>query len=179
MKIPSRTGVTAGVTPSPRSDDQPRGRRRAIVAGLVATGLVSSSLILPGVAAAAVPAAPDNIVVFPNRDLVVLEGFDDLAGQPGHDRGLPRTAAIVLKGTVTGTPTAGAEFEINHPGGLCWGAGGGTSRSPRTSGRTTASSIKFGTAPTSATRSSRTSRSRDGRGLGVATSTVHRPSART
>ena len=37
MKIPSRTGVTAGVTPSPQPDGQPRGRRLRAIVGLVAT----------------------------------------------------------------------------------------------------------------------------------------------
>ena len=66
MNIPSRTEVTAGV-PSAPPDGRPRGRRRAVVAGLVATGLVSSSLIMPGLAAAAAPTFPDNVVVFPDR----------------------------------------------------------------------------------------------------------------
>ena len=122
MKIPSRTGVTAGVTTGLQPDERPRGRRRAVVAGLVATGLVSSSLILPGVAAAAVPAFPDNIVVFPNRDMVVLEGFDGLAGSPVTIE-VYEDGGNVLKGSTTGTPAAGAEFEINHPGGACWGVG--------------------------------------------------------
>ena len=122
MKIPSRTGVTAGVTAGLQPDERPRGRRRAVVAGLVATGLVSSSLILPGVAAAAVPAFPDNIVVFPNRDMVVLEGFDGLAGSPVTIE-VYEDGGNVLKGVTTGTPAAGTEFEVNHPGGACWGVG--------------------------------------------------------
>jgi hypothetical protein len=122
MKIPSRTGVTTGVTAGLQPDERSRGRRRAVVAGLVATGLVGSSLILPGVAAAAVPAFPDNIVVFPNRDMVVLEGFDGLAARPVTIE-VYEDGGNVLKGSTTGTPAAGAEFEVNHPGGVCWGEG--------------------------------------------------------
>jgi hypothetical protein len=118
MKIPSRTGVTAGVAPRPQQDGPPRGRRRAIVAGLVATGLVSSSLILPGVAAAALPIFPDNIVIFPNRDMVVLEGFDSRDGQAVTVEVYKGTQ---LMGAAKGSITAGGEFEINHPGGACWG----------------------------------------------------------
>src|SRR5687768_13108261 len=81
MKIPSRTEVTAGVTAGLQPDGRPRGRRRAVVAGLVATGLISSSLILPGMAAAAVPTFPDNVVVFPDRDFVTVEGYQDHVGQ--------------------------------------------------------------------------------------------------
>jgi hypothetical protein len=47
----------------------------------VATGLVGSSLLIPGVAAAAVPAFPNNIVVFPDRDFVTIEGYQDRIGQ--------------------------------------------------------------------------------------------------
>src|SRR3954468_13360351 len=82
MKIPSRTGVTAGVTTGSPPDERSRGRRRrAVVAGLVASGLVGTSLIMPGIAAAAVPAFPDNVVVFPDRDFVTLEGYQDHVGQ--------------------------------------------------------------------------------------------------
>ena len=84
MKIPSRTGVTAGVTTGSPPDERSRGRRRrAVVAGLVASGLVGTSLIIPGIAAAALPAFPDNVVVFPDRDFVTIEGYQDHLGQDG------------------------------------------------------------------------------------------------
>ena len=142
MKIPSRTGVTAGVTTGPPPDERPRGRRRAVVAGLVATGLVSSSLILPGIAAAAVPAFPDNIVVFPDRDFVTVEGFQDHVGKTGDRRGHPRRrrSSAPRRHVVDAGDVA---FEINHPGGYCWGAGHRASRSRRTSTRATRSSIKI------------------------------------
>ena len=82
MKIPSRTGVTAGVTAgSPDRRALSRRARRTTVAALVATGLASSSLLLPGLAAAAVPAFPDNVVVFPDRDFVSIEGYQDHVGK--------------------------------------------------------------------------------------------------
>src|SRR5689334_20497065 len=117
MKILSRTGGTAGRSP----DARPSGRRRAVVAGLVAAGLVGSSLVLPGVAAAAVPAFPDNIVVFPDRDFVSVEGYEEHAGEKG-------TLEVRRNGTLIGSSQAtveagGVAFEINHPGGACWGVG--------------------------------------------------------
>lgn len=70
---------------------------------------------------AAVPVFPDNIVVFPDRDFVSVEGYEQHAGE---------TALIeVTRGTtVIGSALAiveagGVAFEVNHPGGVCWGAG--------------------------------------------------------
>jgi hypothetical protein len=127
MKIPSRTGVTAGVTAGLRPDER-RGRRRAVVAGLVATGLVGSSLVLPGLAAAAPPAFPDNVVVFPDRDFVTIEGYQDRVGQVGTVE-VRRNGEVI--GSAKGTVEAGdVAFEINHPGGLCWGAGTGLNVTP-------------------------------------------------
>jgi hypothetical protein len=119
MKIPSRTGVTAGVTAGSPPDERSRGRRRrAVVAGLVASGLVGTSLIMPGIAAAALPVFPDNIVIFPNRDMVVLEGFDSRNNQEAT---IEVRRGTQLMGAVKGKIVAGGEFEVNHPGGACWG----------------------------------------------------------
>ena len=143
MKIPSRTGVTAGVTAGLQPDERPRGRRRAVVAGLVATGLISSSLILPGIAAAAVPTFPDNVVVFPDRDFVTVEGYQDHVGQTATVE-VWRGTQIV--GSAQGVVEAGdVAFEINHPGGYCWGAGTNLKVTPdiKPGDRV---SIRFGTA---------------------------------
>jgi hypothetical protein len=128
MKIPSRTGVTAGVTTGSPPDERSRGRRRAVVAALVASGLVGTSLILPGIAAAVPPAFPDNIVVFPDPDFVTIEGFQDRVGQIGTVEVRRGTEVI---GSAKGTVEAGdVAFEVNHPGGLCWGAGTGLNVTP-------------------------------------------------
>jgi len=128
MKIPSRTGVTAGVTAGLQPDERPRGRRRAVVAGLVATGLISSSLILPGIAAAAVPTFPDNVVVFPDRDFVTIEGYQEHLGEEALVE-VKRGGQVV--GSAKGKVEAGdVAFEINHPGGYCWGAGTGVNVTP-------------------------------------------------
>ena len=81
MTIPSRTGVTAGVTTGPSPDGRSWRRRRRIVAGLVATGLAGTSLLSPGLAAAAPPTFPDNVVVFPDRDFITIEGYQDHIGE--------------------------------------------------------------------------------------------------
>jgi hypothetical protein len=95
------------------------------VAGLLgAGGLVSVSSI----AAAAVPSFPDNVVVFPDRDFITIEGYQDHVNE---------TALVEVKrggqviGSAKGVVQAGdVAFEINHPGGYCWGAGTGLSVTP-------------------------------------------------
>ena len=124
MKNPLRNGASAG----PPDDDRPGRRRRRVVAGLVATGLAGMSLGLPATASAAPPAFPDNIVVFPDRDFVTLEGFQDRVGQVGTVE-VRRGAEVI--GSAKGTVEAGdVAFEVNHPGGLCWGAGTGLNVTP-------------------------------------------------
>jgi len=104
-----------------RKDDWRLGRgMRALLAGaLVATsGLVLSA----GPASAAVPTFPDNLLVFPNRDFVSVQGYADHAGETATvtvDRpgvGLVGSATAVVSGS-------DVAFEVNHPGGVCWGNG--------------------------------------------------------
>jgi hypothetical protein len=96
-------------------------RTRAGRAGLLlllALVVVSGSALIAG---AAVPAAPNNILVFPNRDFVTVEGFADHAGETATVE-ISRGGTVVgaAQGVVSGGDVA---FEINHPGGVCWGAG--------------------------------------------------------
>ncbi len=88
--------------------------------GALLLGVVASVLVPAGTASAAapLPSAPDNIVVFPDRDMVVLEGYEDRDGQPVEVHVLRDGR---LMGAAKGQITAGAEFEVNHPGGACWG----------------------------------------------------------
>ena len=155
MKIPSRAGVSdpprsrrlaasasrtcLGDPPTERSP----GRRRAVVAALVAAGLAGSALALPGIAAAAVPTFPDNVVVFPDRDFVTIEGYQDHVGQTATIE-VWRGTQIV--GSAQGVVEAGdVAFEVNHPGGYCWGAGTNLKVTPdiKPGDRV---SIRFGTA---------------------------------
>ncbi len=99
---------------------RPSFARRRTLAVLVA-GIACVAVVGGIVASAAVPAFPDNLVVFPDRDFVSVEGFEQHAGE---------TALLeVVRGTtVMGSAKAvvesgGVAFEVNHPGGVCWGAG--------------------------------------------------------
>jgi hypothetical protein len=122
MKILSRTRAPAGVTSEPPARSrQTVGSRTAAVAGFVAAGLISSSVVVPGLAVAAAPTFPDNLVVFPNRDFVTVEGYQDHVGQTATIQVLRGTQVV---GSAQGVVEAGdVAFEVNHPGGYCWGAG--------------------------------------------------------
>ncbi|MET0388543.1 MAG: fibronectin type III domain-containing protein [Polyangiales bacterium] len=80
------------------------------------------------VAQAAPPVFPDNIVVFPDRDFVTLEGFQDHVGETA-------TVEVLRQGRIVGSAQGRVEpgdvaFEVNHPGGYCWGAGTGLNVTP-------------------------------------------------
>jgi hypothetical protein len=86
----------------------------AVVVALLTIGAAGAMI-----ASAAVPTFPDNLVVFPDRDFISVEGFQDHAGE---------TATIEIKRgtTVMGSAKAvvsggDVAFEVNHPGGVCWG----------------------------------------------------------
>src|SRR4029077_5365997 len=100
---------------------KPRRRMRAGLALGAVVGLTATTLAMVSPASAAVPEFPNNIVVFPNRDFVSVEGYASHAGEIATVQ-VTRDGAVVgaAKGTVSGGDGA---FEINHPGGLCWGAG--------------------------------------------------------
>jgi hypothetical protein len=88
--------------------------------GVVATGMLASVGVNAGVAAAALPVFPENIVTFPNRDMITLEGFDvNHAGEAVVVR--VHSPAGVLMGATKGSINAAGAFEVNHPGGSCWG----------------------------------------------------------
>ena len=95
-----------------------RGRVLSVTGAL---GVVAASMSIMQPASAAVPTFPDNVVVFPDRDFVSVEGYERYAGE---------IALVEVKrgGTVMGSArveVSGTDvaFEINHPGGACWGAG--------------------------------------------------------
>ena len=146
MKIPNRAGVSdppRTCLGDPPTERLPGRRRRAVVAALVAAGLAGSALALPGIAAAAVPTFPDNVVVFPDRDFVTIEGYQDHVGQTATVE-VWRGTQIV--GSAQGVVEAGdVAFEVNHPGGYCWGAGTNLKVTPdiKPGDRV---SIRFGTA---------------------------------
>ncbi len=116
-------------------EPRPARGRRAVAAGLITAVVASTAALLAPVASAAVPAFPDNILIFPNRDFVSIEGFATRAGQPITVE--VTRPGIGLIGSASGTAGSAESIaagnpiiEINHPGGLCWGAGGGLNVTP-------------------------------------------------
>ncbi len=113
-------------------------RRRAkpiVRAGIAAALLVGLPSVLVGGPSAAgavtanLPVFPNNIMVFPNRDFVSLEGFIEHAGESGLVEVTRPGVGVVGSaiGVISGTDVA---FEVNHPGGICWGAGTGLNVTP-------------------------------------------------
>ncbi|MFH9978978.1 fibronectin type III domain-containing protein [Streptomyces sp. NPDC017179] len=110
-------------------------RKRTAAAGLVISGVVISASMAPVTAQAAVPVFPDNITIFPDRDFVSVDGFSEHAGEQVTVE--VRRPGVGVIGSATGALAAAASIaagnpaiEINHPGGLCWGAGGGPQVTP-------------------------------------------------
>ncbi|TRW43791.1 fibronectin type III domain-containing protein [Georgenia yuyongxinii] len=91
-----------------------RGRRTGLV------GISAAGLILAGataVMAANPPAGPGNIEIFPDRDMVAIDGYSAQAGQSAVFEVRRGGNLIgVARGVVDGT----GFYEINHPGGSCW-----------------------------------------------------------
>src|SRR6478672_2825093 len=103
-----------------------RSRRRRLARAALgvgtAAGLAATTLVTVQPATAAVPTFPNNVVVFPDRDFVSVEGYADHAGETATLE-VTRPGVGVMgsaKAVVSGTDVA---FEVNHPGGVCWGAG--------------------------------------------------------
>jgi hypothetical protein len=98
---------------------RPRFTKRT-AATAVAGGIASLATVGAIVASAAVP-TPDqgNLVVFPDRDFITVEGFQEYVGQTAR---IEVTRGTQLKGAAQSPVAAGeVAFEVNHPGGVCWG----------------------------------------------------------
>ena len=71
---------------------------------------------------------PNNVVVFPDRDFVTIEGYQTHVGETA-------LVEVTRGGQVIGSAKGVVEegdvaFEVNHPGGYCWGAGTGLNVTP-------------------------------------------------
>ena len=130
----SRSSTAARSARASSSPHPTRVARRTKVAAVTAAtalslGALGAWATSAGAAAAPVPSFPDNIVVFPDRDFVSVEGYEGYAGQEATLEVFRAGVGIVgsAKAMVDG---GGVAFEINHPGGYCWGAGTGVNVTP-------------------------------------------------
>jgi hypothetical protein len=104
-----------------------RGRQGARIAltGLLLAGLSGGALVMADSAAAAVlPTFPDNLLIFPNRDFITVEGYSAHQGETATVTLTRPSLGNQVVGSATGVVSgADVAFEINHPGGVCWGNG--------------------------------------------------------
>ncbi|WP_104182060.1 Ig-like domain-containing protein [Arthrobacter sp. B0490] len=105
-----------------------RGKRTGIITTAFAVVCTSSIFAVPP-AFGAVPTFPDNLVVFPDRDFITVEGFADRVGQTATVE-VSRPGAGVVGSASSLVGAGDVAFEINHPGGVCWGAGTGLNVTP-------------------------------------------------
>lgn len=126
----------------------PRGLRLTM-AGVVAAAIGVTVIPTGAAAAAGLPTFPDNLVVFPNRDFITVEGYQDHIGETATIEVTRPGVGIV--GSAAGVVVEGdVAFEINHPGGYCWGAGTGLNVTPDIQPGDVAS-IRFGDTPVAQT----------------------------
>jgi hypothetical protein len=85
-------------------------------------GLAVATLATISPASAVVPTFPDNLVVFPDRDFVSVEGYADHRGETATVE-VTRPGSGVIGSAEAVVSGADVAFEVNHPGGVCWGAG--------------------------------------------------------
>jgi hypothetical protein len=104
-------------------------RRRIALVGVVTAGMLGASAIYATAANAAVPTFPDNIIIFPERDFISIDGYDAHKGEVATVEVYRDGVGVV--GSATGRLAGGSpSLEINHPGGVCWGAGTGLGVTP-------------------------------------------------
>lgn len=111
----------ASITPQNlRRQARRRMTRRAGIAAVLSVATLGATGAM--VASAAVPTVDEgNLVVFPNRDFITVEGFQDHVGETATVE-VSRGDQVI--GSAKSEVAAGeVAFEINHPGGACWGAG--------------------------------------------------------
>ena len=96
-----------------------QGRIQALVASVLLTGTVVVGVSADHASAAGVPVFPDNLVIFPDRDFLSVEGFDAHIGENALVQVI-RGGQVIGAAEVTLGP-GGVPFEVNHPGGYCWG----------------------------------------------------------
>lgn len=105
---------------------------RVALVGALAASLTAAAAFAGTPASAVVPADPDNLMVFFQRDFVSVTGYQNHIGETAT---VEITRGGVLIGSAQGVVadvglTGDPAFEINHPGGVCWGNGTGLNVTP-------------------------------------------------
>ena len=115
-------GDGLGSSPETGSDARRRWGRGTAAAAL-AVGLIGGGVL--AVPAQAInsnpPTGPGNVEIFPVRDMVAIEGYAEQAGKTATFT--VRRAAARSSAARRAPSDASGFLEVNHPGGVCWGAG--------------------------------------------------------
>jgi hypothetical protein len=129
---------------------RPQWRRRIIIGTTAAVTAFAGFVVPMTSASAAVPQFPDNIAVFPDRDFVSVTGYQGRVGQTATVEVTRPGVGIV--GSATAVVLAGdIAFEVNHPGGVCWGNGTALQVTPDIIPGDVVS-VRFGASPAGDTR---------------------------
>jgi len=105
--------------------------RRPVAIGIAGALLLGLPAVLVGVSSGTssaitpnLPVFPNSLDVFPNRDFLMVTGYKEHHGEQATVT-VTRAGAIVGSaiGTVGSVVDGDVAFEVNHPGGICWGAG--------------------------------------------------------
>ncbi|BFU42633.1 fibronectin type III domain-containing protein [Krasilnikovia sp. MM14-A1004] len=141
---------TTASDPSTKPSILTPGRTARLTVAAVLAAAAGVTVMSGGAAAAAgLPVFPDNLVIFPDRDFITVEGYQDHIGETGIIE-VTRPGVGVI-GSAAGVVAEGdVAFEINHPGGYCWGAGTGLKITPDIQPGDVAS-IRFGDTPVAQT----------------------------
>lgn len=97
-----------------------KGSKTKKLLAVSATAVLASLAVAVPVLAATPPVLPRDITIFPERDFVAIDGY----------RANTNLAVNVIRGgnvvgAARGTTDRTGFLEVNHPGGVCWGAGAG------------------------------------------------------
>lgn len=87
-----------------------------MLVALLTALLASLVLAIPALAVVNTPPQlPHEVVIFPERDFVVADGY---AANTDLNFTLRRNGVVI--GTASGTTDGAGFLEVNHPGGVCW-----------------------------------------------------------
>src|SRR3712207_4233314 len=118
MSGEKQRGETMTTRRDSRQVDRKNSKTKKLLAVSATAVLASLAVAVPALAATP-PRLPHDITAFPQRDMVAADGY-----APNTRLNITvRSADGTLEGRAVGTTDRTGFLEVNHPGGICWGAG--------------------------------------------------------
>ena len=96
-----------------------RGMRLTVAAVVATTVGVTAGLTQAGAAVAGVPTFPDNLVVFPDRDFITIQGYQDHIGQTGIVE-ITRPGVGIISSAAGVVAAGDVAFEITPSATYAW-----------------------------------------------------------